>query len=110
MEHLIDAFRHYANFSGRATRSQFWSFQVLGFIISVLTSQYDVLLDCWNEEFALGLFSGLWSAAILVPSLSIISRRLHDAGKSGWMGLLLLLPIIGWIWVTILLFQPSVEE
>ncbi len=107
MEYLIDAFRNYANFSGRATRSQFWAFQIISFIVGVCTAQYDVLYDLWYEEMQLGLTSCLWSAAALVPSLAIISRRLHDAGKSGWMGLLLILPIVGWIWVVILLFLPS---
>ena len=110
MEHLIQAFRNYANFSGRATRSEFWSFQVIGFIIGVAAAQQDVLSDTWNEELSIGLCSGLWFLASIVPYLSILSRRLHDAGKSGWMGLLLLLPIVGWIWVTILLFQPSVSS
>ena len=110
MEHLIQAFRNYANFSGRATRSEYWSFQVIGFIIGVATAQQDVLAHTWNDELSIGLFSGLWFLASIVPYLSILSRRLHDVGKSGWMGLLLLLPIIGWIWVTILLFQPSISS
>ena len=107
MEHFIDAFRNYSNFSGRATRSQFWAFQVVSFIVSVCTAQNDVLNEVWNDDMKLGLTSGLWTLAVIVPSLAIISRRLHDAGKSGWMGLLLLLPFIGWIWVAILLFLPS---
>lgn len=110
MEAFINAFRNYANFAGRATRSEFWSFQLIGFIIGLLTAQQDVLIDTWNDEWKIGLFNGLWIVASIVPYLSILSRRLHDAGKSGWMGLLLLLPIIGWIWVTILLFLPSIPS
>ena len=107
MEYFIEAIRRYSDFLGKSTRSQFWGFQVFATIFTVVLNQLDIQSGSWSEEYGIGLFSGLYTAGILVPSLAILSRRLHDAGKSGWMGLLLLIPIVGWVWVGILLFQPS---
>ncbi|MEM7531642.1 MAG: DUF805 domain-containing protein, partial [Chloroflexota bacterium] len=49
-----------------------------------------------------GFLGSLYSLAVFIPSLAVNVRRLHDVGKSGWMLLLILLPIIGWIWLLIL--------
>ena len=107
MEYLIDGFRKYADFKGTASRSQFWGFQVSCFVLYVVMSQADIQSNAWSEEYLIGFWSAALSAASLVPSIAIMVRRLNDIGKSGWMALLLLLPIVGWIWVGILLFQPS---
>ncbi len=107
MEYLIDGFRKYADFEGRATRSQFWGFQVSALVLSVVMSQLDIQSNSWSEEYGIGFWSAALAAASIVPSIAILVRRLNDIGKSGWMALLLLLPVVGWIWVGILLFQPS---
>ena len=107
MEYLIDGFRKYADFAGTATRSQFWGFQVSYLVLSVVVSQLDIQGNTWSEEYGVGLLSAALAAASIVPSIAILVRRLNDIGKSGWMALLLLLPVVGWIWVGILLFQPS---
>jgi uncharacterized membrane protein YhaH (DUF805 family) len=107
MEYFIDGFRKYADFKGKASRSDFWGFILISSVVSVVLNQLDIQYEVWSAEYGIGFFSGLYSLAVIVPEVSILVRRLHDVGKSGWMALLLLLPIIGWIWVGILLFQPS---
>lgn len=107
MEYFIDAFRRFADFEGRSTRSEYWSFQLLSTLVGIILAQGDVQSGTWNPEYAVGMLSGLYSAIALIPSLAILVRRFHDTGKSGWMALLLLLPIIGWSWVIYQLFQPS---
>lgn len=107
MEYLIDGFRKYADFKGTASRSQFWGFQVSYLVLLVVMSQFDIQSNTWSEEYLIGFWSAALSAASIVPSIAILVRRLNDIGKSGWMALLLLLPVVGWIWVGILLFQPS---
>ena len=75
----------YADFNGRAARPEFWWFFLAQFVVSIILSMFSSNL------------SGLFSLALLVPSLAVGSRRLHDIGKTGWLQLLALIPIIGWL-------------
>jgi uncharacterized membrane protein YhaH (DUF805 family) len=70
-------------------------------------NQFDIQSNTWSQEYSIGFFSAVLAAVSTVPSITILVRRLNDIGKSGWMALLLLLPVVGWIWLGILLFQPS---
>mgnify|MGYP003679604642 CR=1 FL=1 len=94
-------------FDGRSTRSEYWSFSLIGFIIQILFNQYDIQSNLWNDEYSIGVTSTIFYLVIFVPSLAVSWRRLHDIGKSGWMTLLWLVPVVGWIWILILLFTPS---
>ncbi|MGB1038095.1 MAG: DUF805 domain-containing protein [Bacteroidia bacterium] len=97
---------NYANFSGRARRREYWSFQLVSTIASLILSTLDYAL--FNTGFGdTGIIGSIFSLAILVPSLAVFVRRLHDVGKSGWYILLMLLPIIGWIWLLVLLFTDG---
>ena len=107
MNYFIKCFRDYAVFDGRSTRSEYWSFTLICFIISVVVAQFDIQTNAWNQEYSIGVSSTIFGLAAFVPSLAVSWRRLHDSGKSGWMTLLWLIPIVGWIWILILLFTPS---
>lgn len=63
----------------------------------------DLLLGFDDAEFLWGPIALLYSLAVLVPSLAVSVRRLHDVGKSGWYHLILLIPIAGWIWFFVLM-------
>ena len=54
-----------------------------------------------------GIIGNLYSLAVLLPSLGVLVRRLHDVGKRGWFFLIILIPLIGFIWLLILLFRDS---
>ena len=93
----------YATFSGRATRSEYW-WSYLGIVVISMVLQIVALVGAFalgslNE--GLGLLFGLVGLAglfaLLIPSLSVSVRRLHDTGKSGWMLLIILIPCIGFI-------------
>jgi uncharacterized membrane protein YhaH (DUF805 family) len=84
-ESISTCFSKYAMFDGRASRSEFWWFFLFTFLVSAATSSV-------NETL-----SGLFSLGVLLPSLAVGARRLHDVNKSGWFLLLWLIPIIGWI-------------
>ncbi len=88
-------FTKYAEFAGRATRSEFWWF----FLFTLLVS---VGLDMVSHTL-----SGLFSLATLLPSLAVGARRLHDTNRSGWWLLLWLVPFIGWIVLIIFYVQES---
>ena len=92
------AFSHYADFKGRSRRSEYWWFTLFNMIVSGLISSI------------LPELAGVWSLVVLVPGLAICIRRLHDAGKSGWFYLWMLLPIAGQIIVLIQLLKDSDED
>ena len=83
---------NYCNFSGRASRSEFWWFQLFAFILGIVVE----IVFCWNQN-VMSIVSGLVGIALLLPNLGIDVRRLHDIGKSGWWIFLSLIPIVGWI-------------
>lgn len=75
----------YADFNGRASRSEYWWF-ALAIVIGTIVLAY------FSETL-----SALFQLAVLVPSLAVGARRLHDTNRSGWWQLIGLIPIIGWI-------------
>ena len=83
----------YALFDGRAGRQEFWMFVLFNFIAGIVLSIIDSILGTGSVGF--GLLSGIYSLAVLVPSIAIGCRRLHDVGQSGWFQLLALIPIVG---------------
>jgi uncharacterized membrane protein YhaH (DUF805 family) len=89
-------FQKYADFNGRASRPEFWWFALFSLIVSVIGG---MIFRGWINQ--------LISLALLVPSLAVGSRRLHDIGKSGWLQLLGLIPIIGWALLIYWFAQPG---
>lgn len=78
----------YANFSGRARRSEYWWFVLFYVIVAVVASIIDTVLSG-------GILVVLAALALILPSLAVGVRRLHDTGKSGWFILISLVPFIG---------------
>ncbi|MEJ2134817.1 MAG: DUF805 domain-containing protein [Desulfofustis sp.] len=89
----------YINFSDRAARSEYWWFALFCWGVAVALSILDNLI--FNGASGYGIFSTVWGLAIIVPSIGVGVRRLHDLDKSGWWLLLSCIPIIGFF---ILLF------
>ena len=89
-----DVLKKYAVFSGRAGRPEFWWFTLANIIVSLaIEIVIGILL---GNGLGQGLAS-LYSLAVLLPSLGVAIRRLHDTNRSGWWILIGLVPIIGWI-------------
>ena len=103
MNYYLAVLKKYAVFSGRATRSEYWYFVLFNTIILLILSLIDGSLTSGEG----GIISGLYSLAVLIPSLAVGARRLHDTGRSGWMLLLMLIPLIGSIWLIVLFVQDS---
>ena len=104
MNTYIGVLQKYAVFSGRATRSEFWLFTLIN---SIVISTLGGLLFV---EFLFSLFSLFYLAfglAILIPSIAVLVRRLHDTGRSGWWYFLTLIPLIGPIILIIFLVGRS---
>jgi uncharacterized membrane protein YhaH (DUF805 family) len=87
----------YADFNGRASRPEFWWFALFCFLVG---AAFQVL--------RLEMIGMLVNLALLLPSLAVGARRLHDMGKSGWFQLVWLIPFIGWAVMVYWLVQPSV--
>ncbi|WP_159023331.1 DUF805 domain-containing protein [Formosa sp. L2A11] len=94
---------HYADFKGRARRQEYWMFVLINMLISWGITILGYLFD--SSIFS-GI-SGLYSLAVLIPGIAVAVRRLHDVGKSGWFLLLSCIPIIGWIWLIVLMATDS---
>src|SRR5215217_5101513 len=101
---ITDAVRsvltQYATFSGRARRSEYWWFFLAYFIASVVASIIDGILGVT----VLGVILAL---GLLIPSLAVGVRRLHDIGKSGWWLLIGLIPLVGAIVLLVFACQDS---
>ena len=101
---IADAVRsvltQYATFSGRARRSEYWWFFLAYFIASVVASIIDGILGVT----VLGVILAL---GLLIPSLAVGVRRLHDIGKSGWWLLIGLIPLVGAIVLLVFACQDS---
>ena len=113
-EAVISVLTNWNNFSGRACRSEFWFFclaavlvQVIISIIEIATGMVDRLES--TEMYEMGILSIIFTLLILVPSISVTSRRLQDRGLSGWWQLLYL-TIIGIPVIVVLAMLPAKED
>ena len=98
MSYFMDAItKHYADFSGRARRTEYWMF-ALFYCLALLAA---LLLDSLFGTVA--LFYVIAIFGLLLPSIAVSVRRLHDLGKSGWFQLIILIPIVGGIWFLVLM-------
>jgi uncharacterized membrane protein YhaH (DUF805 family) len=95
MNYYTEVLKKYTVFSGRARRAEFWMFQLINLIISLVLTGIDAALGLTN------VLSGIYGLAVLLPSLGVSCRRLHDIDRSGWWMLIGLIPIVGWIIVII---------
>lgn len=90
--------KKYSEFTGRSRRKEYWMFTLFSLIISIVLSSID--------RFVFGLegygINSLYSLVVMIPSLAVSVRRLHDVGKSGWFLLIALIPLIGAIWLLVL--------
>jgi uncharacterized membrane protein YhaH (DUF805 family) len=95
VEWYLTVWRKYADFAGRARRREYWLFALANLLVAVILVGLDVALFGPPGEGGVGLFSGLYGLAVLVPSLAVTVRRLHDTDHSGWWLAIVVVPIIG---------------
>ena len=107
MNWFIKSLKQYADFKGRARRKEYWMFILFSIIIGVILTLIEIMTGTFNYFVNMGPLSALFSFVIFIPNLAVTVRRLHDIGKSGWMILILLIPIIGAIWFFILMIKDS---
>ena len=96
MNWYVSVLKKYVEFSGRASRTEFWMFALINFVIGIVLGIIDGVIGT-KTAYGLGALGGLYNLAVLLPSLAVAARRLHDTGRSGWWLLLLFVPVIGWV-------------
>ncbi len=90
------ALRRYAVFSGRAQRAEFWYFVLYAVLIELVLFGVDKSMGWVDSSGEYGFLSmSVAGVLLLVPSISVATRRLHDIGKSGWWQLITLIPVLG---------------
>ncbi len=97
MDWYVQVLRKYAVFEGRARRKEYWFFILFNFIISIVISVVEAGIGTG------GILGLIYVLGVLLPSVGVGIRRLHDTDRSGWWLLVGLIPVIGFI-VLIVLF------
>ncbi len=105
MNWYVKVLKQYVDFSGRARRTEYWMFTLFNTIILIVLELVDKALGFGSfsgstsggvaVSASLGLLSGLYSLAVLLPTLGVSVRRLHDTDRSGWWLLIGLIPLVG---------------
>ncbi|HCY45877.1 MAG TPA: DUF805 domain-containing protein [Flavobacteriales bacterium] len=98
---------NYANFSGRARRKELWMFVLFNSIFGIAAMILDHVTSLAMGNHGDSAIYMIYVLATLIPSLAVIVRRLHDVDKSGWMFLIPLIPLVGNIWLLVLLVTDS---
>ena len=105
-EAIQTVFRKYAEFTGRATRAEFWWWALFNVLVASALSLFNVI-RIGNNAYLGSLLAGLWSIAVLLPSLAVAVRRLRDAGY-GWGYLFfILVPVAGIVVLIVYWAQPT---
>ncbi len=107
MNWYLKVLKNYVGFKGRARRKEYWMFVLFHIIFSIAAMVLDNVTGMADPTTNYGPIYALYALALLLPSLAVAVRRLHDVGKSGWFLLIALIPIIGAIWLIVLYVTDS---
>src|SRR3954469_25884693 len=107
MSWYLEVMKKYAVFGGRAQRKEYWMFFLFNFIITIVLIGIDNLIGAFSPQAGIGLLLGLYCLAVLIPSIAVTVRRLHDTGRSGWWILIALVPFIGGIVLLVFMVLDS---
>ena len=107
MKWYIKVLKQYSDFSGRAGRKEYWMFVLFNTIFIVTAMLIDNVLGTTIGGMGYGFFYVLYTLAVFVPAVAVCIRRLHDTGRSGWYFLVAFIPVIGGIWLLVLMVLDS---
>ena len=107
MSWYLEVLEKYAVFEGRSRRSEYWYFVLFNFLISIALNIIDRGIGTYDSKATVGLLSTIYALAVLVPSIAVGIRRLHDTNRSGWWLLIALIPLIGAIILIVFMAQDS---
>ena len=105
MNWYIGVLKKYAIFEGRARRKEYWYFILFSLIISIVLTVVDGVIGTLSTGTGMGTLSGIYALGVLIPTIAVGIRRLHDTNRSGWWLLISLVPVIGAI--VLIVFMAS---
>lgn len=97
----------YATFSGRARRMEYWMFCLLCIILSIAVGFADGMMNPHSPPTEIGTLSLFFNLLLIIPSIAVTVRRLHDTNRTGWWWFIALIPILGTIWLLVLMAWPG---
>lgn len=103
MDSYIKVLQNFAVFSGRARRREYWMFVLFNMLVSIALAVIEGVLG------GPGITVIIYSLAVMIPSIAVAVRRLHDTSRSGWWIFIALIPLIGSIVLLIFLVLDSAE-
>ena len=101
--------KKYADFTGRARRAEYWWFVLINFVVIFSLLVLTIILSGSNDSLTGlgGIIYAVYALGVILPSLAVTVRRLHDTGKSGWMLLIGLIPFVGPIILLVFYFTDG---
>lgn len=112
MNDILNVYRRYVEFQGRAGRREYWIFFVFYLVTAGVLSILDNMFfggpggvaggPGWSVADGFQPLTSIFALISLVPMVAVTIRRLHDTGKSGWWATVGLIPLIGWVWALFL--------
>ena len=103
---------HFSDFNGRARRKEYWMFALWNAIIVLVIGALFGFLGRNGSGIEVGIMMqavSIYNLLVLIPSVAVAVRRVHDMGKSGFWVFLGFVPVIGWIWLLIYLVTDSTK-
>lgn len=100
MEWYLTVLKRYSDFSGRSRRKEYWMFILINALVGFVIGIVDGLLGTL-------ILTGIYYLVVLLPTVAVSIRRLHDTGRPGWWILVSFVPIVGWIAIVYLTVQDS---
>ena len=110
MNWYLEVLKKYAVFNGRARRKEYWYFFLFNIIIQIVIMIVGGATGSLSPDAGMGLLGGIYMLAVLIPSIAVGVRRLHDINRSGWWLLISLIPLIGVIVLIVFLASDSKPE
>jgi len=104
MGYFIDALKKYAEFNGRARRKEYWMFYLMYIVVVIAATIIDTAIIQLPATIIIVVLG------LIIPTLSITVRRLHDTGRSGWMFFISFVPVVGGLVFLIFMLQDSRED
>jgi len=109
MNSYLTVLKKYAVFNGRARRKEYWMFVLFNMIFAIVAMIIDNVAGLTIEPLPYGFIYVIYMLAVILPALAVLVRRLHDIGKSGLWLFIAFIPLVGGIWLIVLMCQDSKE-
>ena len=110
MKWFVKALNQYADFKGRAGRKEYWMFILFNFFVTFVIAVIGFGLCMWTGKTGASLLPLIYAMAVWIPGLAVTIRRLHDVGRSAWFLFAGLIPVVGGIWLLVVLILKGVPD